>query len=171
MDVNLVPREIEKSILEVDYFRLKRLGFEAIYFDIDNTFLKRGEIIPQNDVIQVLRFLPYLFDTVLISNTIVRKKALRAEKIGSIVKASVVCCSFLHQKPKKWGYEEARRITGVPFEKSVMIGDQLFTDILGANRLGLHTIYVPPLGSDIWISKLTFRRFREKRILSRLVTD
>ncbi|OGD57352.1 hypothetical protein A2V71_00855 [Candidatus Berkelbacteria bacterium RBG_13_40_8] len=167
----LVPKKREESVLDIDFFRLKRMGFEAIYLDIDNTFLRRGQTVPDLDFRQVVGFLPRLFSTVLISNTIIRSKAERAEKIGSIVSAPVVCCSFLNRKPKSWGYEEARRITGIPFDKSVMIGDQLFTDILGANRLGIYTIHVSPLGPDIWFSYFTLRRLREKRILDRLATE
>ncbi len=53
-------------------------------------------------------------------------------------------------------------------ENTAIIGDQIFTDVLGGKRLGLYTILVRPLGEDHWTTRLTGRRRREIRILKRL---
>lgn len=52
--------------------------------------------------------------------------------------------------------------------QTAIIGDQLFTDIAGGNKLGLYTILVRPLGPDHWSTRLSGRRLREARILRAL---
>ena len=168
MDANAIPDEIRASIFEVDYPGLSKMGFEAVYYDLDNTLLRRDEDNVSHEVYSLVKSLRYKFYVNIISNTIIQSKVARAREIGRILGVDAICCDFSRRKPKAWGYRQAQRLTGVEFSLSVMVGDQFFTDLIGAKRLGMYTIYVPPLGPDIWFSIFTFRRWREARILRRL---
>ena len=56
---------------------------------------------------------------------------------------------------------------GIEKEETVVIGDQLLTDIFGGNRKGLHTILVVPVAtSDAFFTK--FNRMIERRIMAGL---
>ncbi len=58
----------------------------------------------------------------------------------------------------------AMRELGTDADSSVMVGDQLFTDIRGANRLGIYSILVSPLSNRELFHTRIKRRF-EKMIL------
>ena len=49
-----------------------------------------------------------------------------------------------------------------------MVGDRIFTDIYGANKAGITTIYVKALGKDPWFIRFTGVRFIENAAVSLL---
>jgi HAD superfamily phosphatase (TIGR01668 family) len=70
-------------------------------------------------------------------------------------------------KPFCRGINVAQRKLGIEKEEMVMVGDQLMTDILAANRSGIRSILVKPVvESDSFITK--FNRACERRILKKL---
>lgn len=66
-------------------------------------------------------------------------------------------------KPLKKGYLRCSEAMGIPCEQLCMVGDQLFTDILGGNRAGCKTVLVSPIQEE----KMIF--FRIKRALERFL--
>lgn len=69
-------------------------------------------------------------------------------------------------KPLKKGLKEAIKILGEKPQNIAAIGDQVFTDVLGANRLKMFSILVQPLDEkDIWLTimKRPLERFIIKR--------
>ncbi|MCD6309669.1 MAG: HAD hydrolase-like protein, partial [Candidatus Eremiobacteraeota bacterium] len=81
--------------------------------------------------------------------------------------AEYVCAELFFQKPSPKPFKEAMKKISRPPSSFMMIGDQIFTDILGANRLGIYTILVKPLGADSWASKIIPRRFLERYYLKK----
>lgn len=70
-------------------------------------------------------------------------------------------------KPSPEPYALAMRLMGSDKTNTAVIGDQLLTDILGGNQLGLFTIWISrPLGPDNPIT--WYKRWREKRLISKL---
>ena len=61
--------------------------------------------------------------------------------------------------------ELARRL-GVEPERCMVVGDQMFTDIMGGNRAGMHTVLVEPLGSELDHAQFRIRRWAEKLLLA-----
>jgi len=59
-----------------------------------------------------------------------------------------VCATFPRLKPHPAPYQEAMSLADAKPNEACMIGDQLFTDVKGAKRLGMMAILVDPLGSD-----------------------
>lgn len=66
-------------------------------------------------------------------------------------------------KPRKSAFRPALELLGVAPERAAVIGDQIFTDILGGNRLGLYTILVRPL------SRREFFGTKISRIFERMI--
>lgn len=67
-------------------------------------------------------------------------------------------------KPSREAFHDAIRITGVPATETVMVGDQLFTDVWGANRLGIPTIWVQPMAKREFFGT-KFSRLAERAIV------
>ncbi len=70
-------------------------------------------------------------------------------------------------KPGRAAFLDAMRITGVPATETIMIGDQLFTDVWGANRLGIASIWVTPMAKREFFGT-KFSRLAERMIVRML---
>ena len=72
------------------------------------------------------------------------------------------------RKPRTGGFRRAMRLMGSNTKNTAVFGDQLFTDILAGNRLGLHTILLrPPLSKEEFISTQLVR-YVENGVIRRL---
>ena len=74
---------------------------------------------------------------------------------------------YLHlaRKPAKKGYLQAAEMLGIPPSAIAVVGDQIFTDVLGANLAGMISIFVYSMDLGIWYYRL--RHFFEKPFLRR----
>ncbi|HXG24870.1 MAG TPA: HAD hydrolase-like protein, partial [Chthonomonadales bacterium] len=68
-------------------------------------------------------------------------------------------------KPRKRGFIEAMKELGVDSSKTAMIGDQMFTDVLGGNRAGVYTVLVRPIARREFIGTKVSRAV-EKALLA-----
>ena len=67
-------------------------------------------------------------------------------------------------KPGAKGYKKAMGIMGTDIKTTLFVGDQLFTDILGANWLGIQTVLVKPINPKEEI-QIVLKRYLEKPVL------
>lgn len=122
----------------IPYDELRKKGIKGLIFDIDNTLTTHGSLATNKDI----EFFSYLrelgFDTVLLSNN----KKERVESFANIVKSKFI---FKANKPSKKGYIFATKLMNLDKKEVVFIGDQIFTDIWGANRAGIISILVSPI--------------------------
>lgn len=153
-----LPDIYKKSIYTINYEMLKNAGIKIILFDLDNT------IVPLHSK-ETSKKLKDLFDEVknmgmrpiIISNA--RKKRVEPFKNELLVDAS---CRSL--KPLKRKYKKILKIYDVKPNEVAAIGDQLITDIFGANRMGFTSILVNPMSSDD-LATTKFNRFFERIII------
>ena len=154
----LYPYEYVKSVFAIDYKKLYDKGYRGIIYDIDNTLVHHGDDSnPRVD--RLFRHLHKLgFKTLLLSNN----EESRVERFIKNIDTLYVCDA---EKPKKHGYEEAIEKLSLDKKEIVYIGDQVFTDIFGANRCGLASILVRfiRLKDEVKIGK---RRELENVVLS-----
>ena len=62
---------------------------------------------------------------------------------------------FFAKKPLKSGFQKVQRKLNIPVENIGVVGDQIFTDVLGGNRCKMFSILVEPIAEkDIWITLL-----------------
>ncbi len=153
----LYPYEYEDSVFTIDYEKLYNAGFLGVIFDIDNTLVHHGaNSTPEVD--ELFRQIHKIgLKTVLLSNNSVRRIERFLENINSKYIADA-------GKPDTKGYMEAIRILGVDKDKVVYVGDQIFTDIYGANRCGIASILVKFLRRE-GETKIGKKRVLEKIIL------
>ncbi|HHV09082.1 MAG TPA: YqeG family HAD IIIA-type phosphatase [Clostridiales bacterium] len=132
------PKRLAESSYVINYEKLYQEGYRGILFDIDNTLVEHGaDATPR--AIQLFERLKKLgFQTCLISNNSKARVSRFNEKIGTnyIYKAN---------KPFKKNYLRAVKIMGTRIDNTVFVGDQLFTDIYGANNIGMMTYLVNPI--------------------------
>ena len=145
------------STYAIDYARLYRIGYRGILFDIDNTLVEHGS--EANDrakkLFSMLRDIG--FQCCLISNNKKKRVYSFNEEIG-------VHSVFNAHKPAKKGYYYAMELMGTNPENTVFVGDQLFTDIFGAKRIGLKNYLVKPLNEKEDI-QIVLKRKLERIVL------
>lgn len=108
--------------------------------DLDNTLIPYGEALPDEDLRRWLADLNAHGVTLfLLSNS---RKATRAPNFASALGIDYLCHAG---KPKVGGYRAAMERCGAAPEHCAMVGDQIFTDTLGANRAGIRSILVKPI--------------------------
>lgn len=147
---------------DIDLTRLKSKGFDTLIFDLDNTLVGwRSKHLAQSVLDWLKKAQDLGFKMCIISNCILKKRvSWFGEMLGIISIPKAV-------KPRKKAFLKALDILESTFNKTVVIGDQIFTDILGGNRLGLYTILVIPVDKREFFSTI-IQRTAEKIILLRL---
>ena len=129
------PGAYEKNAYRIDYRNYYGRGYRGLIFDIDNTLV--GDNAPADErsrsLVDGLKALGYR--VMIVSNNCEERVKTFADALG----ASYV---FKADKPSKKGYLEAAQKMGCKRDEVLVIGDQLFTDIWGANRSGMHSVLV-----------------------------
>lgn len=149
------PKSAVESIQEIELRALREQGKRLLLLDVDNTLLPwREEEIPPATMEWVAEAKALGFDLCLVSNTRNPERLARlAEKLG----ADTVRDKF---KPSRRMFTIALERYQASQDEALTIGDQLLTDILGANRSGIDAIWVRPMAK---------REFVGTRIVSRRV--
>lgn len=156
------PDRMADSVAEVDPAALIELGIEALLIDLDNTLVPwRGYEVSDATLEWLRRVEAQGIKLCIVSNTrFPRRLKNLSEKLQvPFVKGRL--------KPRKSAFRPALELLNVAPERSAVIGDQVFTDILGGNRLGLYTILVRPLSRREFFGTKISRVF-ERLILRRL---
>ena len=135
---DLYPTKEESSAYLIPYESYYALGKRGIIYDIDNTLVMHGAPADRRSI-ELFEKLRYIgFKTMLLSNNKDERVKPFADAVGSpyIFKAGT---------PAKRGYLEAMRKMGTTPETTLIVGDQIFTDVWGANRCGIETILTSPI--------------------------
>ncbi|NLY74657.1 MAG: YqeG family HAD IIIA-type phosphatase [Firmicutes bacterium] len=163
----LCPKLQANSILELDLDELIDSGIKGVIFDLDNTLVEwKKDTLSQEVIDLISRFKDKGFKLCILSNALEH----RVEAVAQVLNIPYVSRAI---KPRKSPFRKALEIMGTGPEETAVIGDQLFTDILGGNRMELYTIWTPPLSSTELLStravrqieRLVIKRFRKKGFL------
>ncbi|MDQ0156039.1 YqeG family HAD IIIA-type phosphatase [Robertmurraya andreesenii] len=154
-----LPNQHVKSIFQITPKSLKEKGIKGIITDLDNTLVEwdRPNATPK---------LIEWFDEMNKENiriTIVSNN--NRERVAAFADPLKIPFIFQARKPLGKAFRKAVADMGLKKEETVVIGDQLLTDVLGGNRSGFQTILVVPVASTdgFWTR---FNRMIERRILN-----
>lgn len=151
------PDHYVPSAYEIAYSELYAKGKRALIFDIDNTLVEHGAPASERAIRLMERLKQLGFQICLLSNN----KEPRVKSFNESIQVDYI---FKAGKPKRSGYERAMRRMGSSKEDTVFIGDQIFTDVWGANLLGIETYLVEPINKKEEF-QIVLKRWFEKPIL------
>lgn len=137
-------------------------GYDTIILDLDNTLVSwKGKKFSENVLEWLSNAKKMQFKMCIVSNCILsgRVKNLSDKLDIPYIPKAV--------KPRTKAFKKALELLGSSVEKTLLIGDQMFTDILGGNRLGVFTILVCPVDKREFGTTL-IQRLAEKIILNKL---
>jgi HAD superfamily phosphatase (TIGR01668 family) len=134
----LRPDEKASSIFAIDYKRLYRDGKRALIFDLDKTLGTHRPRHLEPEVYTLLEDLTTLgFHIGILTN---RRWGTNDPVIVELGRKYPL--RVRAGKPRKGGFKKILSQLDIPYEGAVMIGDRLFTDVFGANRLGIYSIWI-----------------------------
>lgn len=151
------PGEYLDSAYVIDYEKLYKEGMRGIIFDIDNTLVEHGKPSTERTVELFSRLREIGYDTCLISNN----KEPRVKTFAKEVSSKYV--SDAH-KPSVENYIKAMELMNTDRNTTFFVGDQIFTDVYGANRTGIPSILVKPIHPSEEI-QIILKRKLEKIVL------
>lgn len=137
---------------------LKQHNIKCLYIDLDGT-LGRHKIFKTADgVMQWLELMQQSGIQLIITSNNFKK---RVQPFAKMINLPYVCFSA---KPTPWGFLRARFKTKVRFKNTLVVGDQLFTDILGAHIVGMKAAMVLPIFHEKGLGFDIKRNFEQKYI-------
>ena len=132
------PRAWVENAYDIDYEALYQKGIRGLIFDIDNTLVPHDAPPDSRSAALMKGLLERGFQVMTVSNNHEPRVRSLAEKLG----IGYICDAG---KPSPRGYLAACKRMNTAPEQTACIGDQLFTDVLGANRAGIYSILVVPV--------------------------
>ncbi len=135
----LTPYRQVESVLDIDLEELREFGIRGILLDLDNTLLAWDNLVLSDQVQNWVRRATDLgFRLCIVSNA----HWMRLETQSVVLGIPYIPAAM---KPGTKAMRKALEMLGLKTHQATMVGDQVFTDVLGGNRLGLFTILVVPL--------------------------
>jgi HAD superfamily phosphatase (TIGR01668 family) len=156
---NFLPDQHVKSIFDITPESLKAKGVKAIITDLDNTLVEWDR---PNATPNLIKWFEEMKKHNILVTIVSNNKEGRVKAFSDPLNIPFI---FQARKPMAKAFNKALKQMGTSKEDTVVIGDQLLTDVLGGNRSGLHTILVVPVAStDGFVTR--FNRVVERRILN-----
>lgn len=156
-----IPDAYAASIFEISYASLTAQGIKTLLFDLDNTIISYDQQVLDQRHVELLVQLKETFNIVIISNSghkRVSKALVPLEPFG-------IPYVWHAKKPFKSGFKKAMRLVGANKQDTLVIGDQMMTDVFGGKRVGLKVLLVGSVkrASDHVITR--FNRRLEARVI------
>ena len=151
------PGEYLESTYAIDFDKLYKDGYRAVIFDVDNTLVPHGEPADARAKALFTHLKKLGYSCMLLSNN----KEPRVKMFNEAVKVNYI---FKANKPLPANYKKAMKLMGSNTKNTIFVGDQIFTDVMGANLTGIRTILVKPIHPKEEI-QIVLKRIPEKVIL------
>ena len=151
------PDEYVASTYVIPFEKLYEDGYRGVIFDIDNTLVPHGAPADERARKLFQRLEKIGFASCLISNN----QEARVKMFNQDIQTNYI---YNAHKPSTKNYIRAMEIMGTDRENTLFVGDQLFTDVWGANRTGIYSILVKPMNPREEI-QIVLKRYLEKIVL------
>ena len=150
-----VPKIMVPTVYDVDSNFLKKHNIKGIIYDVDNTLVGFKIRVPDEKLISYIEGLKNEgFKLFIISNN-------KKERVDEFNKPLGLSYIFRGMKPLWFSFFSAAKKMGLKRKEIVVVGDQIFTDVLGGNISSMLTVMVDPIDlKETFLFKL--KRFLEK---------
>ena len=162
--MQLYPKLYFDKITDITVEILEKNHIKGLMLDVDNTLIDyKKDILPGLDT-WIEKIKQSGIKCIILSNS--NKK----EKVKMVADSLKIPYIFFATKPLKRGFKKAKSILNLEYKEIAAIGDQIFTDIIGANRLGMFSILVKPINErDLPITRI--KRPIEKKTIQNYIKN
>lgn len=150
-----------ENIFYLDKEFFEKNNIDALILDVDNTLISNTV----NDADEKLS--KWIMETTNSGIKLCIVSNGKGKRVKQFNKPFGIPAVFEALKPSSKGFLQALKLLGTKKENTVVVGDQLFTDILGGNRCGLRTILVKPIDENEQLF-IRLKRYFERPLISRL---
>jgi len=158
-----IPNEFHDSFFDIDFNELYKKGYRTILSDLDNTLISYEEEKPTEKILLKFKELQTIgFEVILISNNV-------NDRVQTFIENTDIRGFASARKPLLIGIKKALNSSTLhDKETTLIIGDQIMTDIWAANRFKVYSILVNPVKkkTEKWYTK--FNRRIENNILKKM---
>ncbi len=151
------PTDYFTSTYIIDFEKLYKMGYRGVIFDVDNTLVEHDAPADDRAKALIARLKELGFKVCFLSNNGEERVKMFNDEVN---------CQYIFKagKPLAKGYNRAMELMGTSKEETLFVGDQIFTDIWGANNAGIRSILVQPIAKHEEI-QIVLKRIPEKWIL------
>lgn len=143
----LYPNAHFNNVREITINFLQNNKINALILDVDNTLIDYDRNLPQDTVKWAEILKKNKIKLYILSNT------NKQEKVKEVARKLQIEYIYFAKKPLKSGFRKVQKILNEEPEHIGVVGDQIFTDVVGGNRCKMFTILVEPIAEkDIWIT-------------------
>ena len=161
--MKLYPKEYFEKIEQITIQFLQKSRIKALILDVDNTLIDYNRKITESVINWTKELKAQGIKLYILSNT------NQKEKVEEVAKTLEIPYRNLAKKPLKVGFLKVQKELAVEAENIGVVGDQIFTDIIGGNRCNMFTILVEPIDKkDFWYT--AWKRPIENKIKNRYRT-
>lgn len=155
--MNIYPDAYFKRVEDINIEFLNKKRIKALLLDVDNTLVDHTKKITDSVIKWAKDLKGQGVKLYILSNTNDKRK------IENIVKKIDVDYKYFAMKPLKRGFKKAQKDLKEKSENIAIVGDQIFTDIIGGKRCKMYTILIEPIEEkDFWYT--AWKRPIENRI-------
>jgi len=156
----ILPNRVFNRITDIKSEDLAHDNVSGLLVDVDNTLSTHGGQTPLEGLADWLAYMKQSGIAIIIVSNARKKRVMPfAEKLG----LDFISFSF---KPTGFGLIRGMNALGLKRQNIAIVGDQLFTDVLGGNIFGVKTYLVRPILLENKIS-FKIKRKIENHILSK----
>ena len=139
---NLYYKKVEEITIEI----LLKNKIKLLILDVDNTLIDYYKNLSEEVKQWTKEMKGQGIKLYILSNT------NNKEKVETVAKELQIPYKYFAMKPLKKGFKNIQKETNIKPEKIAVVGDQIFTDVLGGNRSNMFTILVDPIDNkkDYW---------------------
>ncbi len=143
----LYPNAHFNNVREITIDFLQNNKINALILDVDNTLIDYDKNLSQDTVQWAENLKKDKIKLYILSNT------NKQEKVKEVARKLQIEYIYFAKKPMKSGFKKIQKILNEEPEHIGVVGDQIFTDVVGGNRCKMFTILVEPIAEkDIWIT-------------------
>ena len=156
----IYPNEYFSKVEEITIEFLQKNKIKALILDVDNTLIDYQKNLSENVKKWAKELKGQGTKLYILSNT------NNKEKVEKVANAIEISYKYLAKKPLKSGFLKVQKELKEKPEHIGVVGDQIFTDIIGGNRCNMFTILVEPIDKkDYWYT--AWKRPMENKIKQR----
>ena len=160
--MNIKPKAYLKNVQEITIEFLMKNKIKALILDVDNTLIDYYKNLSEKTITWSREMQGQGIKMYILSNT--NKKG----KVEKVAKELEIPYKLFARKPSKQGFIKIQKELNINPENIGVVGDQIFTDVVGGNRCKMFTILVEPVTvKDYWYTawKRPIERIIKKRII------
>ena len=160
--MNLYPKGYFNKISEISLEYLNKNNIKGLILDVDNTLIDYYRNMSEDTINWANDLKENGIKMYILSNS------HKQQKVKEVANKLKVEYTHFGMKPLKRGFKKAKAMINLRNEEIAVVGDQIFTDVVGANRMKMFSILVDPIEEkDIFVTliKRPIENFIKKKYL------